>query len=102
MAPENGSQDPAAGRYQRAHQDLTQPATLGIGLSVARQLARLMGGDLAYRGEATWTVFDLQLPTAAVTPSDGTTPQTQHPEPAHRPPTTIQASRVSAGRTTGP
>jgi signal transduction histidine kinase len=37
---------------------------LGIGLSVARQLARLMHGDLTYRRENGWTVFELELPVA--------------------------------------
>jgi len=49
--------------YYRAHQSAgTQPAALGIGLSVARHLARLMEGDLSYRREAGWSVFSLALP----------------------------------------
>lgn len=32
--------------YQRAHDAPTQPASIGLGLTVSRQLARLMGGDL--------------------------------------------------------
>jgi len=52
--------------YYRAHEnDGTQPAALGIGLSVARHLARLMDGDLTYRREAGWSVFELDLPAAA-------------------------------------
>lgn len=51
--------------YYRAHQSNgTQPAALGIGLSVARHLARLMDGDLAYSREAGWSVFRLTLPVA--------------------------------------
>jgi len=51
--------------YYRAHQSAgTQPAALGIGLSVARHLARLMEGDLSYRREAGWSVFSLALPAA--------------------------------------
>jgi signal transduction histidine kinase len=51
--------------YYRAHQSAgTQPAALGIGLSVARHLARLMEGDLSYRREAGWSVFSLVLPAA--------------------------------------
>jgi signal transduction histidine kinase len=49
--------------YYRAHSNESQPAALGIGLSVARQLARLMNGDLSYRRENGWTVFEFQLPT---------------------------------------
>lgn len=51
--------------YYRAHQDHNgQPAALGIGLSVARHLARLMDGDLRYRREDWWSVFTLVLPVA--------------------------------------
>jgi signal transduction histidine kinase len=50
--------------YYRAHSNESQPAALGIGLSVARQLARLMQGDLTYRRENGWTVFELALPAA--------------------------------------
>lgn len=48
--------------YYRAHSQDTQPAAVGIGLSVARQLARLMDGDLVYRREEGWSVFELRLP----------------------------------------
>jgi hypothetical protein len=50
--------------YYRAHSSESQPAALGIGLSVARQLAILMNGDLAYRREDGWTIFELTLPAA--------------------------------------
>lgn len=51
--------------YYRAHQERNgQPAALGIGLSVARHLARLMDGDLRYRREDRWSVFTLVLPVA--------------------------------------
>ncbi len=53
--------------YYRAHQGAeTQPAAIGIGLSVARHLARLMEGDLTYRREGAWSVFRLSLPGAPV------------------------------------
>ena len=53
--------------YYRAHQGAeTQPAAIGIGLSVARHLARLMDGDLTYRREGGWSVFRLSLPGAPV------------------------------------
>jgi signal transduction histidine kinase len=48
--------------YYRAHSSESQPAALGIGLSVARQLARLMNGDLVYFREDSWTIFELRLP----------------------------------------
>jgi signal transduction histidine kinase len=52
--------------YHRAHSSHSQPAALGIGLSVARQLARLMNGDLTYLRSEGWTVFELRLPLAEV------------------------------------
>ncbi len=36
--------------------------SVGIGLSVSRTLARLMGGEIEYRRESGWTVFELSLP----------------------------------------
>lgn len=39
----------------------TQPAAIGLGLSVARTLARLMGGDIRYHRDGPWSVFSLDL-----------------------------------------
>ncbi len=50
--------------YVSAHRVATQPASVGLGLAVARQLARLMGGDLVYERENGWTRFVLTLPLA--------------------------------------
>lgn len=50
--------------YYRAEERSTTPDSVGLGLSVARELARLMDGDLRYRREAGWTCFDLTLPLA--------------------------------------
>ncbi len=48
--------------YHRAHNTPSQPGSVGLGLTVARKLARLMGGDLVYRaGEGN--VFEMTLPT---------------------------------------
>jgi signal transduction histidine kinase len=60
VAPED--QEQIFTPYYRAHSSESQPAALGIGLSVARQLARLMHGDLIYRRQDGWTVFELRLP----------------------------------------
>jgi signal transduction histidine kinase len=49
--------------YQRAHHAPTQPASIGLGLTVSRQLARLMGGDLIYRAGEERSVFTLTLPS---------------------------------------
>lgn len=35
--------------------------SLGLGLSVSRQLARAMGGDLRFDRRSGWTVFELML-----------------------------------------
>lgn len=40
--------------------------SVGIGLSVSRQLAELMGGSLAYHRDGGETVFRLELPPAAI------------------------------------
>ncbi len=48
--------------YWQAHRDSGQPSSLGLGLSLSGDLARLMDGDLVYRREAAQTVFELTLP----------------------------------------
>ncbi|MGH8959296.1 MAG: GAF domain-containing protein [Acidimicrobiia bacterium] len=48
--------------YERAHQRFGQPASVGLGLTVSRQLAQLMGGWLTYRFEDNWSTFTLGLP----------------------------------------
>lgn len=48
--------------YERAHHRFGQPASVGLGLTVSRQLAQLMGGWLTYRFEANWSIFTLGLP----------------------------------------
>jgi PAS domain S-box-containing protein len=49
--------------YARARGAGRQPASLGLGLSVCRQLARLMDGDLRYHRVGGETVFELELPS---------------------------------------
>ncbi len=51
--------------YHRAHAAGTKPASIGIGLSVARQLTQLMSGHLTYRREDNWSIFELRLPAAS-------------------------------------
>lgn len=48
--------------YERAHDTPTQPASIGLGLTVSRQLAHLMGGDLTYHSDESSSVFELTLP----------------------------------------
>jgi signal transduction histidine kinase len=55
--------------YERAHERWGITASVGLGLAVSRQLARLMDGDLVYLHDGE-TVFRLTLPAAvAAAPS---------------------------------
>jgi len=56
--------------YETASTATAQPAAVGLGLSVARTLARLMGGDVRHRRDGGWTVFSLEVP--AVSPNAST------------------------------
>ncbi|NIA23977.1 MAG: hypothetical protein GWP04_00240 [Gammaproteobacteria bacterium] len=56
--------------YETASTIVAQPASIGLGLSVARTLARLMGGDVRHRRDDGWTVFSLEVP--AVSPDTST------------------------------
>ena len=49
--------------YFRAHDDPTQPASVGLGLTVSRQLAELMDGELVYSYENGLSTFSVRLPT---------------------------------------
>ena len=48
--------------YQRAHTSVGRTESVGLGLTVSRQLARLMEGDLTYERRGTLSVFALTLP----------------------------------------
>jgi signal transduction histidine kinase len=49
--------------YERAHQSEGQPGSVGLGLTVSRTLAELMGGSLTYRFDGR-SVFRLELPSS--------------------------------------
>jgi PAS domain S-box-containing protein len=52
--------------YQRSSAGRTTTASVGLGLSVSRQLARLMGGSLVYRHDRGRSSFRLALPMRAL------------------------------------
>lgn len=51
--------------FEHRHRIPGNPGSLGLGLSVSRMLARLMGGEVTYRREDDSTLFTLKLPTTA-------------------------------------
>lgn len=51
--------------YQIAHTPGSQPSSVGLGLSVSKQLAELMGGRLEYLHRRGRSIFSLHLPQAA-------------------------------------
>lgn len=55
-------QDRIFDAYQRAHNAPGLTASMGLGLTISRSLARLMGGDLTYSYEGGESVFELLLP----------------------------------------
>lgn len=58
--------------YQRSHNAAGQPSSVGLGLTVSRKLAELMGGGLTYRYEGGWSIFRLDLPAAGSVHAVGT------------------------------
>jgi signal transduction histidine kinase len=59
-----GSEEVIFEPYMSAHHAGSQPASVGLGLSVSRKLTQLMGGELRYRRDAGRTVFELTLRAA--------------------------------------
>lgn len=52
-------------RYYRSDESPTQPGSVGIGLSVSRQLAELMDGKLAYVSSSGDSRFEFSIPSEA-------------------------------------
>ncbi|MDJ0952419.1 MAG: HAMP domain-containing sensor histidine kinase [Acidimicrobiia bacterium] len=50
--------------YGRAHDRPGRTDSVGLGLTVSRQLARMMGGDVSYSHDGRWASFQLTLPLA--------------------------------------
>ena len=57
--------------YHRAHSASGQPQAIGLGLYIARYLARLMDGDLNHQRSAGRTAFVLTLPRHATSTAIG-------------------------------
>jgi signal transduction histidine kinase len=55
--------------FSRAHASPDDVDPVGLGLSVSRHLARLMGGDLEYARCDGWTSFTLLLPGSVASPA---------------------------------
>ena len=64
--------------YYRAPSGVAMPDSVGLGLAVARQLARLMGGDLVYGRQDGWTRFELSLPLEGSHESSGVRHSPRH------------------------
>lgn len=62
--------------YQRAHTTIGITESFGIGLSVGRDLARAMGGDLTYHRQDGRTIFRLSVPRY----SKNTEPKPRQPQ----------------------
>jgi len=58
----NGAEDVVFSTHYTSQQLSGLAPSLGLGLLVARSLARAMGGDLAYQRDAGQSVFELTLP----------------------------------------
>ena len=50
--------------FHRARTDDGKTQAIGLGLYVSHHLAGLMAGDLTYRRESGWTIFELELPVS--------------------------------------
>jgi signal transduction histidine kinase len=57
-----GTEDVIFQPYGRAHERPGMTDSVGLGLNVSRELARMMGGDVIYQRSADWTRFELTLP----------------------------------------
>ena len=60
----------AFGGFVHSGREATVSGSLGLGLYVAKTLARGLGSDLIYRREANETVFEIELALVVPTPKD--------------------------------
>jgi signal transduction histidine kinase len=50
--------------YTSAGEASSHPGSVGLGLTISRQLVRMMGGELGFERSAGWTIFRIELPPA--------------------------------------
>ncbi len=48
--------------YERVHHQSGTPDSVGLGLTVCRRLSQLMGGDVVYDHDGSWSIFTVSLP----------------------------------------
>lgn len=58
----NDKRDLVFTAFGKAHNDPGRTESVGLGLTVSRNLARMMDGDVVYRRLGKWTSFELRLP----------------------------------------
>jgi signal transduction histidine kinase len=70
--------------YGRAHDRPGRTDSVGLGLTVSRQLARLMGGDVIYSHRDGWSTFALSLPLSMTAVAEALKADPQAAKLAHR------------------
>ena len=81
----DGHEDLIFEPYGRVESGRVEPASVGLGLAVARQLAQLMNGELDYLRIANHTEFRLTLPRDQLGAATHTLPASSRSEPAIQP-----------------
>ncbi|MDH3499075.1 MAG: HAMP domain-containing histidine kinase [Acidimicrobiia bacterium] len=64
--------------FERIATPERSPESVGIGLSISRQLAEMMGGDLRYSRRNGLTSFQVRIPRTQVAVADGVGDQSTH------------------------
>jgi signal transduction histidine kinase len=70
--------------YGRVHDRPGRTDSVGLGLTISRQLARLMGGDVTYSHDGTWASFRLTLPRSVADTARAISGSPKQASAAHR------------------